>query len=540
VSVAKSSLLFSSGTFLSRIAGLVRDRVVLATFGSSESMAAFVIAFRIPNLLREMLAEGALGNSFTKVYSSVFTQDQARARRLLFDTVLLMTMVSVIVCVIGILCAPWIVDLMTADGQGKSSSLVKSATGLTRLLFPFLGFMTIGAVFMGALHQRGRFFITAVSPLLFNIFNIIGAVWFSGLFVAYGPNWIEEVFADKAVTGFTVGVLLGGLAQMLVQFFGLAKELTAELKEWKFRIPWSDDVSKVLVLMAPMVLAASSGQVNVVVNTIFATSVSEAAVVWLYSSFRLLHFPIGLFGVAIGVAVLPALTRSMTAAGGKVNPKSSAEIQNAIELVLWMMSPCFIFFCLNSLPIVQCLYQSGKFTATDSLQTANALLAYSFALFSYGLSKVVVSFYFALDRTKYAFKVSLVTVVVNFVVNYFMVKHYGHVGLALGYSVTQGISVALLLFGLRRDGISWNLPKLFRSLSVMSACLIASGALMWALNTFAAPVLEARQWPIFLEALTKITVNGTVCGLFFVAAGLVYLRLTPRGALNELRARRRR
>jgi putative peptidoglycan lipid II flippase len=540
VSVAKSSLLFSSGTFLSRIAGLVRDRVVLATFGASESMAAFVIAFRIPNLLREMLAEGALGNSFTKVYSSLFIADQAKARRLLFDTVLLMTMVSVLVCVIGILVSPWIVELMTSDGQGKSETLVKSATGLTRLLFPFLGFMTIGAVFMGALHQRGRFFITAVSPLLFNIFNIVGALWFSGLFVAYGPNWIEEVFADKAITGFSVGVLLGGLAQMLVQFFGLAKELYSELKVWNFRIPWSEDVNRVLVLMTPMVLAASSGQVNVVVNTTFATSVSEAAVVWLYSSFRLLHFPIGLFGVAIGVAVLPALTRSMTATGGKVNPKSSEEIQNAIELVLWMMSPCFIFFCLNSLPIVQCLFQSGQFTPEDSLQTANALLAYSFSLFSYGLSKVVVSFYFALDRTKFAFKVSLVTVFVNFVVNYVMVNRYGHVGLALGYSVTQGISVALLLFGLRRDGITWNFPKLIRSLSVMSACIAASGGLMWSVNTFAAPQLEAMHWPIFFEALTKIIVNGSICGFLFVAAALIYLRLTPKSALAALNARRRR
>ncbi len=540
MSVAKSSLLFSSGTFLSRIAGLVRDRIVLATFGASESMAAFVIAFRIPNLLREMLAEGALGNSFTKVYSSIFSTDQAKARRLLFDTVLLMTFMSVLVCVIGILCSPWIVELMTSDGQGKSDTLVKSATGLTRLLFPFLGFMTIGAVFMGALHQRGRFFITAVSPLLFNIFNIIGALWFSGLFVAYGPNWIEEVFAGKAITGFTVGVLLGGLAQMLVQFFGLTKELYAELKVWNFRFPWSEDVGRVLVLMTPMVLAASSGQVNVVVNTIFATSVSEAAVVWLYSSFRLLHFPIGLFGVAIGVAVLPALTRSMTAAGGKVNPKSSEEIQNAIELVLWMMSPCFIFFCLNSLSIVQCLYQSGKFTPNDSLQTANALLAYSFALFSYGLSKVVVSFYFALDRTKFAFKVSLVTVFVNFTVNYFMVHRYGHVGLALGYSVTQGISVLLLLLGLRRDGITWNVPKLIRSLSVMTACVLASGALMWSLNTFAAPHLEAQHWPIFLEALTKITINGVICGLFFVSSALIYLRLTPKSALAALKARRRK
>ena len=230
----------------------------------------------------------------------------------------------------------------------------------------------------------------------------------------------------------------------------------------------------------------------------------------------------------------------MTAAGGKVNPKSSEEIQNAIELVLWMMSPCFIFFALNSLPIVQCLYQSGKFTPTDSLQTANALLAYSFALFSYGLSKVVVSFYFALDRTKFAFKVSLVTVFVNFGVNYFMVNRYGHVGLALGYSVTQGISVALLLFGLRRDGISWNFPKLIRSLSVMSACIAASGSLMWSLNTFAAPHLEAMQWPIFLEALTKITINGTICAAFFVTAALIYLRLTPQGALAALKARRRR
>lgn len=503
-------------------------------------MAGFVIAFRIPNLLREMLAEGALGNSFTKVYSSLFADDTAKARRLLLDMLILMTALSVVVCTLGILAAPWLVELMTADSPNTTDEMVRTATGLTRLLFPFLGFMTIASVLMGALHQRGRFFLTAMSPLLFNIFNIVGAIWFSGLFVAYGPDWIEHVFADKAVTGFSVGVLLGGFAQMAVQFFGLTKEIREEFKEWKFRLPWSEDVKRVLILMAPMVLAASSGQVNAVVNTIFATSVSDGAVVWLYSSFRLLHFPIGMFGVAIGVAVLPALARAMTEAGGKITAKSSAEIQNAIELVLWFMAPCFVYFLLNALPIVQCLYQSGNFTLNDSVQTANALFAYSFALFSYGLSKVVVSFYFALERTNYAFKVSLVTMVVNYAVNYVMVKSFGHVGLALGYSVTQGVSVVLLLLGLRREHIAWNFPKLLRSLGVMAICIMLTAGLMALTNSIVLARVDLLNLPVFLSSLIKVVTNGVLCVALFVAAGMAYLRMSPHAALQLMKSRRRR
>jgi putative peptidoglycan lipid II flippase len=539
LSVAKSSLLFSSGTFLSRIAGLIRDRVVLSVFGSSEAYAGFIIAFRIPNLLRDMLAEGALGGSFTKVYASIYTSDKAKARRLLFDMLVLMTALSVVVCTIGILLSPWLVELMTSDSPNRTSGLVATATGLTRLLFPFLGFMTIAAVLMGALHQRGQFFLTSMSPLLFNLFNIVGALWFTGLFVAYGPDWIEVVFADKAVTGFSVGVLIGGFAQMVTQFFGLTRDIIAELKEWKFRLPWSEDVKQVLVLMAPMVLAASSGQVNVVVNTIFATSVSDAAVVWLNSSFRLLQFPIGMFGVAIAVAVLPALARAMTEAGGKVNARSSAEVQNAIELVLWFMAPCFVFFLLNALPIVQCLYQSGRFNAEDSLQTANALFAYSFALFSYGLSKVLVSFYFALERTNYAFKVSLVSVVVNYVVNSIMVRNFGHVGLALGYSVTQGVSVVLLLVGLGRNHIAWNFQKLMRSLGVMAICIMIAAGVMALTNATVLARVDALSLPVFISSLGKIIVNGVLCVGLFIMAGMIYMRLTPRAALQLLKSRRR-
>lgn len=503
-------------------------------------MAGFVIAFRIPNLLREMLAEGALGNSFTKVYTSLFSEDRARARRLLFDMLLLMLAISVVVCTGGILAAPWLVDLMTADSQNATPEMMRTATGLTRLLFPFLGFMVIGAMLMGAQHQRGRFFLTAMSPLLFNIFNIAGALWFSGLFVAYGPDWIERVFADKAITGFSVGVLLGGFAQMLVQFYGLTREILEEAKQWNFRFLWSDDVKKVLILMGPMVLAASSGQVNAVVNTIFATSVSDAAVVWLYMSFRLLHFPIGMFGVAIGVAVLPALARAMTEAGGKVTMKSSNEIQNAIELVLWFMAPCFVFFLLNALPIVQCLYQSGNFTALDSQQTADALFAYSFALFSYGLSKVIISFYFALERTNYAFRVSMVTMVVNFAVNYFMVKAFGHVGLALGYSVTQGVSIFLLLIGLRRERIAWNFPKLLRSLGVMALAIALSALLMSLTNHSVLARLDSMPWPIFFTSLTKILVNGVLCVGLFIMAAMAYLRKRPQALLQLLKSRRKK
>ncbi len=540
MSVAKSSALFATGTFISRISGLVRDRVFYAVFGSSPLAEGFTIAYRIPNMLREMLAEGALGSSFTKVYSELDSSDKVRARSLLFDTLMLMTLVSIVVCGLGTLFAPQIVDLMTTNAGSDRTLLIHTATGLTRLLFPFLYFMIIGAVMMGVLHQRGRFFVTSVSPIAFNAVNIAGALWFSHYFAAHAPAWVDDVIADRTVTGFTLTVVLGGLAQLLMQAQGVFKELRVAWREYRRRPLWSPDVKKVFALMGPMVIAASAGQINVMVNTIFATSAGEGSVVWLSAAFRLLHFPIGIFGVAIGVAVLPALARSMAKAEGKMNDNSSREMQNAIELVLWLMVPCFTFYLVNNLEVVQLLFQSGKFNAHDSERTAAALNAYSFALISYGVSKVMTSFYYAMERTRYALKVSLFSIASNFTVNYLFVSRYGHVGLALGYSITQGVSVLLLIFGMRGHGVKMDRARLTKSLVALVSAAVMSGGIMYLLRLFLLERGLGTSLKVWLGSGVILSSNMAILVAVFAVVGLFYVKLTPRAAWQKLQSRRRR
>lgn len=539
MSIAKSSFVFAGGTLISRIAGLVRDRVVLAAFGSSPLMSGFLIAFRIPNMLREMLAEGALGSAFTKVYSSLNATDPKRAQKLLRDAFILMTIVALAVCALGIIAAPWIVKLITSESE-SAPLMVETATGLTRLLFPFLGFMILGAVAMGALHQKGRFFITSVSPLLFNVFSIFGALVLARVFPEYAPDWVERVFADKAITGLAVGTLLGGMAQSGLQLWGIAKELREGFRAAKGTHGfWSEDLKKMLMLMGPMTLAASAGQINTLINSYFATTAESGAVTWLYASFRLLHFPIGIFGIAISSAVLPSLSRALAKAGGKMGLEASREMQNAVELVLWLMSPCFIFFIVNDLQIVQCLYQSGRYTENDSLQTAIALQAYSYALISYGLSKVLTSFYFAMERTKYALKISLFTMGANATANFFLVGKYGHEGLAYGYSVSQALSVLLLIVGMTGNGIQFDARRMFRSLGIMVAAALAAGGLMELVLMNRGQVPALQELPIWLSSGVLILINGTICTAIFFAGALICLRTTPRDALKMLRRRRR-
>lgn len=533
MSVARSSLLFAGGTLLSRIAGLARDRIVLSYFGASDLMGGFIIAFRIPNMLREMLAEGALGSSFTKVYSGLCASDHKRAGALLIDAMVLFTAVAVFVSALGIVLSPWLVRIMTDDKA--SVLLLSTATGLTRLLFPFLGFMIIGAIAMGALHQYGRFFLTSVSPIMFNAFNILGAVVLAGLFQDHAPPWVAEVFAEPGITGLATGVLLGGLAQTLMQVIGLWPTMRDNLHDYKLRLPWSPDMKKVLTLMLPMVLAASAGQINVMVNTIFATGLEAGAVTWLYSSFRLLHFPIGMFSVAIGAAVLPALARAMAKAGGHVDQVASTEIQNAVELVLWFMVPCFVFMVINSADIVRCLYQGGRFSANDAQQTAAALSAYSYSLITYGLIKVLTSFYFAVERTGYALKVSLFGIVVNATANYLLVHKYGHVGIAFGYSVTLIASVGLLIFGLRDVGIKMQWGRFGKSMgALVGAGVIAAGLQLVGPATLgrAASLSEA---PLWLSAGTVLVINGVLLVAVFGAVGLWMIRLSPQQAWRRLR-----
>lgn len=449
MSLAKHSILFTLGTLLSRLTGLLRESILGGVFGASVLLDAFLVAFRIPNLFREMLAEGALGSSFTKVYSQVRQRSAEEAAKLLFQGVYFFFLVSLVLCSLGILFSPELVKAMTLKADSVfSSQFIYNGIGLTRILFPFLGIAMLGSIFMGALHEKGSFFTSAVTPVLFNLGYIVGALILADLFESWNFNWVREYFGEPKIVGLAVGVLIGGLAQLLAQIYACRQQLSAFRLSFLRYFPMSDDLRAVIKLMIPAAIAAGAGPINVFINTNFATSLGEGAVSWLSYGFRLLQLPIGLFGVAIGVAVLPTLSRAVAKADGAVVQPVVKHLGEALALVGLLMMICFSYLVVNAEDIIQLLFRHGAFTQDDSLNTSQALFAYSFGILGYGLIKVLSSFYYAVDRTKFAMKVSILGIGFNLLGNYLLVDHYGHVGLAATSSVTLSFNAIFLMVGL--------------------------------------------------------------------------------------------
>jgi len=475
LSAAKSSFLYSSGTMLSRLSGLVRDQVVLGVFGASVFMDAFYVAFRIPNLLREMLAEGALGSAFTKVFASLEVESEHKSVVLLVQTLYLSALMSLVVVSLGVFWAPELVGLFTLMRPSSAEDfLIPNATFLTKLLFPYLGVAILGAISMGALNTRGRFFLTAVSPILFNLGFIFGALVLSGLMGDMVSDDFAKVYAQPEITGLALGVLLGGAAHFLVQFLALYKLIKAHFSWSQLRKPFSSEVTEVVRLMIPAAIAAGAGPVNLFVNTNFATGQGDGPVTWLNTAFRLLQLPVGVFGVAVGLAALPRLAKAVKRVVNNNFKEVSTEIHQSIELVLWLMIPCMIVLMVGSQSIVTLLFEHGAFSSADSLATGRALFAYGSAVVAYGLIKVLTSFYYAVNRTSWAMKVSLFSILVNGLGNYLLVDRMGYVGLAWTASITLTMNCFLLFWGLRKHQLSFNIPKILKSLSFLGlACLIS-------------------------------------------------------------------
>jgi putative peptidoglycan lipid II flippase len=532
LSVAKSSFLFAAGTLLSRLSGLARDMVVVGVFGASHLLDAFFVAFRIPNLLREMLAEGALGSSFTKVYSSLKEDDPPRAYRLLIQSLLLFTVISCFVCGLGILFSADLVGLMTLQVDVASKpELITNAVGLTRILFPYLGLMIISSIVMGALHEKGSFFLSAFSPVAFNFGFIFGAWLLASWFEAWNPPWMQAYFAEPTIVGLAVGVLLGGIAQFVMQLSRLLREMAAELHSIGWRLPWNEDIKKVVQLMIPASIAAGAGPINVFVNTNFATALGEGAVSWLNFAFRLLQLPIGLFGVAVGVAVLPTLSRSLQRSQQVVTREVSHHLQQAVELVGWLMIMCLVYLVVNHQAMIELLYQHGHFTEADKVATSDALLAYSFGVLGYGLIKVLTAFYYAVERTDFAMKVSLFSILVNFLGNYLLVQRFGHVGLALTSALTLSINAIILSWGLKRFDVRFVAGRFWRSLLwLLAAGAVAVGVMLVARNIMAGWLTFG---PLKLQAAIALAINGGLLVLIFAAAAMAYLRLSPTQLLRQ-------
>jgi putative peptidoglycan lipid II flippase len=486
-SIAHSAGIVSIAVMGSRILGLVRELVFAAFFGAGFAMDAFIIAFRIPNLLRDLFAEGALSAAFVTTFSQTITKRGESAAWRLANLVNngLIVVLSLIV-IAGIIFAPQLVSLLIEPAKYQADANTANLTfdlavTMTRIMLPFLLMVSLSAVAMGVLNTKDHFGVPASASTMFNVGAIIGGLAFAYLLA---PDYIAAVFQGKlgdadgisrAIIGMAIGTLIGGVMQWLIQ----VPSLHSVGYRWQPILSFRDeDVRQVMRLMAPAIIGSAALQINVFVNTKFASSLGEGPVSWLSYAFRLIYLPIGIFGVAISTATLPAASR---AAALDNLDEFRRTIASSLRLTFLLTIPSAIGLIVLSRPIISLIYERGRFDAFDTEQTAIALLYNAIGLTAYSGVRVLAPAFFALKDARIPMIASLLSIIINYGVATLTVEYLriGHEGLALSISAVAIINFLFLFIWMRR-----RLGKIEgRSLAMVfikvSAASCMMGAVCW-------------------------------------------------------------
>ncbi len=450
-SVAKSAGIVSIAVMFSRVLGLVREMIFARYFGAGFLYDAYQAAFTIPNVLRDLFAEGALSAAFVKVFTDYqINKSEAEAWKLASLVLNALAVILSVVTILGIFLSPYLVSVVASGFSPEKAALTVT---MTQIMFPFILLVAMAAVAMGVLNTKGIFGIPASASTVFNIVSI-----FVGLGFAYwlaGGNWetapdkytVPTVSAQWAILGMAIGTLIGGAAQFAMQIPSLLKV------GFRFSpiLSFTDEgVKKIMRLMAPAILGTSAVQINVLVNLAFVSSINGGRS-WLSYAFRLMQFPIGVFGVAIGTASIPVLSRM--ASEGKFGDFRKT-LSSSLNLVFLMTLPSACGLVILGEPIIRLLYSRGAFSESDVPMTAYALAGYSIGLTGYAAIKILSPAFYALDDAKTPMIIAICSIAVNAVACYFFrnwlsnfgvspeyPSGYGHVGVALATS-----SVALVNF----------------------------------------------------------------------------------------------
>lgn len=539
-SVVRSAGIVSIAVMFSRVLGLVRETLFAKYFGAGFLYDAFIVGFRIPNLLRDLFAEGALSAAFVKVFTDYqLKSSEKEAWRLASLVFNCLAVVLSIITVLGILLSPLFVKIITYNYLGDPNHFYPAekaalATTLMQIMFPFILLVALAALAMGVLNTKGKFGVPASASTAFNVVSIVFglglAFWLSG------GNWerstdkftLPSDAAQWAIIGMSIGVLIGGAAQILIQLPSLHKVGFRFSLALNFR---DEGVRKVMRLMGPAIIGTGAIQVKVLVDTIVASGIDGGAS-WLSYAFRLMQFPIGVFGVAIGTAAIPTLSRL---ASEQNTVKFRNTLADAIKLVFLLAIPSACGLVVLGKPIIRLIYQRGEFDAFDTNMTAWALGAYSIGLAGYAAIKVLSPAFYAIDDAKTPMYVSVGSIAVHFVSSFGLMQllstvgvsperpnGYGHVGVALATSIVAlGNFLALSLLMRRRikrlngRDIFTSFVKIIIASAAMSTAAYAS--YYYLTNYFGEKHLIIR----LVEVFVPIALGGIV---FVIAAKL--LRVT--------------
>jgi len=421
----------SIATFISRILGYVRDMIFALYFGATGLSDTFFAAFRIPNLLRELFAEGSMSSAFIPVLTEYRQKHgEEEANRLVKITFTFIIMVVGLVCLIGIILSPAIVAVIAPGFLGSPDKFSLTVL-LTRIMFPFLLFISLAALVMGALNTKKVFFIPALAPAMLNVTLIASIVFF-------------ESRAKQPITVAAIGVIAGGFVQFIFQLPSFFKNKYNLGIDTTFSHP---GLKRMSILLIPATFALAINQINIVVNNILASYLQPGSITYLFYSMRLVQFPIGIFGVAMGMAVLPTLSEH--AAKGDID-KLRDDFSFALRLLFFISVPAMAGLIALREPIVNVLYQRGKFDYAATVGTAQALLFYSLGIWCIVGSRVITASFYSMQDTKTPVKVAIVALATNATLSFILMQPLKHGGLALANSIASGLNFGLLFFFLRK------------------------------------------------------------------------------------------
>ena len=432
--VARSAGLIGVATMASRLLGVAREAVLAAIFGAGTQTDAFNVAFRVPNLLRDLFAEGAMTAAFVPTFTRTLTQKgEADAWRLGSLVINALVLVTGLLALLGILFADPITAALAPEFARIPGKLELTAT-LTRFMMPFFPMVAVAAAAMGILNARHRFFVPALAPAMFNVATILCALTLAPLMPRIG---------QQPILAIAIGTLLGGLGQIFLQWPLLRREGFRYRPIVSFR---DSGVREVLRLMIPGVVGVAAVQVNVVVNTILASGEPEGSVSWLGYAFRLMYLPIGLFGVSIAVASLPDISRHAALEDLASIRKT---VSRGLRMMLMLNVPATLGLIVLAEPIVSLLYERRQFGPADTLATAGALAFYAPGLIGYSAVKIASPTFYSLGDSRTPVTVSVLSVVANLVLNLLLVRVLSFRGLALGTALAALFNAGTLLWLLR-------------------------------------------------------------------------------------------
>ena len=499
----------------SRLFGLVREQVFAAMFGAGKLLDVYLASFQIPNLLRDLFAEGALSMAFTTLFTQSWDKEGDKAAWSLANLILTaMIFLMGLLCLVAIVFAPFLVEL-TNHGYHAIPGKFELTVSLTRLLFPFILFVSLAAAVMGMLNARFVFAVPASASTVFNIVSIVAGVTFAYVFdPAARSDWTHPVFTERALFGVSLGVLLGGLAQLAMQL----PSLYALGFRYRWRLNLRDPrLARLWSLMWPSVVAGAAVQVNVLVNGNFASEINGGRS-WLFCAFRLMQFPLGVFGVSLATATLPAVSRAF-ARGDMAGFGRTA--RDSLRLAWFLALPASAGLAFLARPIIALIYEHGRFSAHDTDQTALALQAYSVGLAGYAAIKVLTPCFYALGLPKTPLRISLIGIAINLALNLLnaRVLGFGHAGLALITSVVAVVNFLQLMTALsgrvNLGGLgqwSWFLVR------CLAAAVLCGGA-AWGVNHLVAGLGDG----LLVQVLGLAGAIGVSVPVYFGVARLLRL-----------------